>query len=75
MPRKKWFNDEEPINVGDIVLVLDNNLERNAWRKGVVTRIYPASDTQVRIAKVNTADGFLTRPTRKLVRFVKLQNS
>ena len=73
--RKKWHNDEEPLNVGDIVLILDNNIERNAWRKGVITRIFTATDEQVRIADVKTAYGPFTRPTRKLIRFVKVQNS
>lgn len=70
IPRKKGFWKEEvPITEGDIVLVLDDQIPRNQWRKGVVTRIHPSKDGESRMADVKTALSILLRPTRKLVKF------
>ncbi|XP_026672465.1 uncharacterized protein LOC113464792 [Ceratina calcarata] len=59
MPRKKWRESEPPLKVGDIVLILDDNTERNTWRKGVITEVFPGADGQVRVAEVRTANGNL----------------
>jgi len=70
IPRKKWFWKEEvPIKEGDIVLILDDQVPRNQWRKGVVIRIHPSKDREARMADVQTALSVLPRPTRKLVEF------
>ena len=74
MIRNKWYKDEDPLKVGDLVLVLDENTKRNQWRKGVIINIFPVSDGQVRIAQVKTIDGILDRSTRKLVKFLEVQN-
>jgi hypothetical protein len=69
--RKKWQKAENPLKQGDVVLILDNNIERNKWRKGVIIKTNLSSDGQVRSAEVKTSDGILTRPTRKLVKFAE----
>ena len=33
MPRKKWTKDEEPLQVGDLVLIADLQAPRNYWHK------------------------------------------
>lgn len=70
IPRKKWHTDDTPLKANDYVLILDNNVERNEWRKGLITRVFPGQDGQVRVAEVKTANGIFLRPTRKLVRFM-----
>lgn len=56
IPRKKWSKEgSDPIKEGDIVLILDDQLPRNQWRKGFVTEIIPDRDKQVRKAVVRTA--------------------
>lgn len=52
--RAKWQKDESPLKVGDLVLILDSNSERNQWKKGVITRAHAASDGQVRVVEVKT---------------------
>ena len=60
--------------MGDVVLILDQNLDRNQWRKGVIEKVFPGSDGEVRVVDVKMQNGNLIRPVRKLVRFVKVQN-
>lgn len=69
--RQKWHSGDKPLKKGDIVLILDSNIERNQWRKGVVIRTYPGSDGQVRVVDVRTSFGILSRPTRKLVKLAE----
>ena len=73
--RKKWHENETPLKEGDLVLILDNDVQRNQWKKGVVTHAIPGSDGQVRVAEIRTAHGVLLRPTRKLVKFAESQTS
>lgn len=73
--RKKWQVDEEPLEVGNLVLILDQNAPRNEWKKGIIFQIFPATDSQVRLARVKTAYGPFTRPTRKLIKFSCVQKS
>ena len=68
LPRKKWVTSDDPLEEGDLVLIVDNQTPRNHWRKGVVIRIFPAKDGEVRIVELKTATGFFTRPSRKLVK-------
>ena len=72
IPSKKWFEHDPPLKVGDLVLVMDNNIERNQWLKGIVTRVFPASDNEVRLVSLKTVNGPLERPSRKLVRFLEV---
>lgn len=76
LPRKKWFVSDDLIHVGDLVLVIDNNVPRNEWRKGVITRVFPADENgEIHRVEVRTASGVLDRPVRKLVRFSSVQNN
>ncbi|KAM8702360.1 hypothetical protein ACLKA7_007790 [Drosophila subpalustris] len=64
--RNKWHQKVEPIAVGDIVLIVDENQRRNTWTKGRVIEVTTAEDGQVRRAKIQTSNGVLTRPAVKL---------
>lgn len=69
IPRKKWHESSEPLQKGDVVLIFDENLERNQWRKGVISRVLPGKDGEVRVVEIKTAHGLFLRPARKLVKF------
>ena len=69
VPRKKWHVNEIPLKINDMVLILDDNLPRNQWRKGVIIRVMLGSDGQVCVAEVHTAHGNFLRPVRKLIKF------
>jgi len=78
--RSKWTRPRRNMCVGDIVLVKDENLPRNAWQLSRVAEVYPSADGFVRKVKVATADKdldekgrrpgsvrYLERPVQKLV--------
>ncbi|KAL0832560.1 hypothetical protein ABMA28_000762 [Loxostege sticticalis] len=64
--RQKWTEAVTPLKPGDVVIILDNTLPRNVWPKGVIERVYPGADGQVRIADVKTSHGILRRPATKI---------
>ena len=70
LPRSKWTQGGKPIEVNDIVLIIDFQAARNNWRKGKVTRVFPGADQEIRVAEVQTSSGTYTRPVRKLIRLL-----
>ncbi|CAL8128201.1 unnamed protein product [Orchesella dallaii] len=70
--REKWTDQVEPIDVGDIVLIVDDQLPRNCWVKAVVTATFPGKDGHVRAVEVTTRNfetkkkTTLKRPVTKL---------
>ncbi|XP_075157727.1 uncharacterized protein LOC142230994 [Haematobia irritans] len=67
--RSKWFSKSpSPIEVGDIVVVVDDTSKRGSWLKGIVVDVHRGKDNQVRSAVVKTIKGLITRPTVKLAK-------
>jgi hypothetical protein len=65
--RDKWFrSDSAPLAVGDVVVVVDDQLPRGQWPKGRVVKVHPGKDGQVRVADIQTLQGLYTRPATKL---------
>ncbi|GFY40577.1 DUF5641 domain-containing protein [Trichonephila inaurata madagascariensis] len=54
------------LKVGDIVLVGCENLKRVNWPIARVQELSTGRDGRVRVVKVKTRNGILTRPVRKL---------
>ncbi|XP_055614801.1 uncharacterized protein LOC129761117 [Toxorhynchites rutilus septentrionalis] len=63
--RTKWFNDCRPIQVGDLVVLVEEHL-RNGWLRGRVLRVFPGRDGRVRSAVVKTISGVMHRPVVKM---------
>lgn len=59
---------ERNLNIGDLVVIVDENLPRGTWPRGRVTATFPGNDGVVRVVDVATAGGLLRRPSKKLVR-------
>ena len=70
IPRQKWTTNEPPVQIGDIVLIMDFQAPRNTWRKGKIVGVYPRSDDVVRVAKVRTSKKDFVRPARKLIKIL-----
>ncbi|KAL9961530.1 hypothetical protein ACROYT_G030487 [Oculina patagonica] len=64
--RGKWLRDQRKVRVGDLVLVLEENVPRNKWTVGRVTEVFEGRDSKVRSAKVKTSSKELLRPIVKL---------
>ena len=67
--RTKWFQPVRPIQVDDIVLVIDGKNERNVYPKARVLECVMGSNNQVRRVRVQMANGsILWRPATGLAR-------
>ncbi|BES96719.1 Pao retrotransposon peptidase [Nesidiocoris tenuis] len=64
--KSKWFNSDRPLQIGDVVTIMDPNNLRNSWPMGIVQATYPGKDGQVRVVDVQTTDGTYRRPVTKL---------
>ena len=64
--RTKWYRRAEPVKIGDIVVIIDETLERNHWPKGRVVEVFPGKDGQVRVVNVQTQNGIYKRPVAKV---------
>ena len=64
--RIKWFEPTKAIEIGDIVLIVDEQAKRNEWLKGRVVDVKANRSGHVRQTKVLTTKGTYTRPTVKL---------
>lgn len=64
--RTKWHGETIAVKVGDLVIVCDDQLTSNRWRRGRVLKVFPGPDGRVRNAVVKTADGELRRPVSRL---------
>lgn len=65
--RQKWNEKKRNLTVGDVVLVLDQNLPRNMWLLGRVIETLPDKSGFVRSVRVLTKTNTLKRPINKLV--------
>ncbi|XP_062714276.1 uncharacterized protein LOC134291034 [Aedes albopictus] len=48
----KWFGEVTPINVGDLVIVVNDGI-RNSWTRGKILRVYPGRDGQSGLQTMN----------------------
>ena len=82
--RQKWNHQRANIQVGDVVIIKDDNAPRNQWSLGRIEETKASDDGLVRQAKVRIAtkwidrkgrrmeeSRFLDRPISKLVLLVK----
>ena len=66
--RARWRNNIPNYNVGELVLVQDDDLKRGKWPLGRIVKVKPGQDDVVRVVTVRTKTGTYTRPVTKLLR-------
>lgn len=66
--RSKWTSKSAPPQVGELVLIKDDNLPPLHWRLGRIIRTLPSRDGSIRVLEIATASGNLQRPLLKLAR-------
>lgn len=64
--RTKWYAPQKPLQVGDIVIVVDQNNPKKTWPKGKVLDVVHSKDGTIRSAIIQTQTGIYTRPVVKL---------
>lgn len=65
--RTKWFEDQRPIEIDDVVLLMEENVPRNCWIKGRVSKLHPGTDGRCRSITVETNMGTYKRPVAKII--------
>jgi len=68
--RFKWRSREKIVQIGDLVVVHDENLATTHWRMGRITQVHPGRDGLVRVVTLETAAGAIQRPIAKLSPFL-----
>ena len=63
----KWRTPSRNIQVGDIVVLKEDNLIPTKWPLARVIQSYPGRDGRVRVVILKTANGEYKRPIHKLV--------
>ncbi|XP_074038400.1 uncharacterized protein [Leptinotarsa decemlineata] len=66
--RAKWIKVDEPVAVGDVVVVADDHLPRNTWPLGRIMAVFPGKDNITRVVEVKTSTGVFKRPVTKICR-------
>ena len=66
LERRKWLLPRRNIQIGDLVLIVVDNADRNEWPRGRVVETRTAADGVVRSALIRTATGQYIRPVAKL---------
>ena len=64
--RNKWKLEVEPLKVGDVVYITDDNVPPLQRPLGKVTHVFSGPDKFVRVVKVKTATRTYSRPVHKL---------
>ena len=63
--RKKWrTRSQTDVQIGDLVLVVEDNLPRGRWNLGRVVKTFPGDDGLIRTVEVQTKQGTFKRPRR-----------
>ena len=65
--RQKWNKTEPNLEVGDVVLVKEEDTARNHWPMARVEEVSVSGDGLVRKVELRTKNGRLSRPIHKLV--------
>ncbi|XP_070541129.1 uncharacterized protein [Ptychodera flava] len=73
--RQKWTKPRRNLQVGDIVLVIDNSIPRNSWPMAKITEIMQDHRGLVRVARVKTRMNTLVRPVDKLCMILEAEDT
>ena len=71
--RQKWKSFVNNIKIGDVILLKDKTIYRNEWPIGLIVRVFPSPDGNVRKAEVRIIkDGKPTTYIRPITEFALL---
>ena len=64
--RSKWRDHVPNLTVGELVVLVDDDVKRGKWPLGRITKVVPSEDGVVRTVEVKTKNGIYTRPAVKI---------
>ncbi|XP_063743151.1 uncharacterized protein LOC134866887 [Eleginops maclovinus] len=53
--RRKWEKEKRNLKEGDVILLKNDQLQRNDWPMGVIVKTFPGTDGRVRKVEIKTA--------------------
>lgn len=62
----KWNQSRKNVEIGDLVILKDDNTPPGQWPLGLITETHPGKDQLVRVVTVKTAHGYYKRPITKI---------
>ena len=62
----QWRRQSKNLEVGDIVLLKEDNIVPTQWPIARITEVHPGKDGLVRVATVKTVKGIYKRPVSKI---------
>ena len=70
----KWHHPSRNLQVGDVVIVRENNLVPIKWPLGRIVNVYSGRDGFVRVVDVKTTNGIYKRPITKIALLLPIDN-
>lgn len=64
--RNKLVFEKNNVNIGDLVLLIDENLPTFKWSLGRIVNLYCGADGKVRVVDIKTQSGVVKRPVSKI---------
>ncbi|XP_044766482.1 uncharacterized protein LOC123322598 isoform X2 [Coccinella septempunctata] len=64
--RQKWTRNTGSLNIGQLVLIKEDNLPPMRWRMGRILELFSGKDGIARVARIKTTDGIVSRSLVKL---------
>lgn len=64
--KTKWNQEQHNINIGNIVLIKDDNLPPNKWNLGRIEKVHPGHDGKIRVVTIRAHDSSFQRPIAKV---------
>lgn len=65
-PRSKWYKGKITIVPGMLVVIREDNMPPQLWHLGRITEVTPGADGLVRVVKIRTANGQMSRSISKI---------
>lgn len=66
--RSKWCHSSENAQIGDMVVLKEENSPPLSWHLGRITEVHPGPDGIVRVVSVRTSQGVFKRAVQKICR-------
>lgn len=64
--RTKWKQKQENLQIGQLVLIIEDNYPPAQWSMGKIIEVFPGDDNLIRVVNVKTANSIMKRPIHKL---------
>lgn len=64
--RGKWRFEKNNVNIGDLVILVEDNLPTYKWPLGRIIEVYYGDDKKIRVVKIKTQSGTFKRAISKI---------